>query len=177
MRTRDIQAVMNKIIWAKKQFEKMNEKYPKKYAEELYLVGDNVITEWYSTYDPIFYNRSGSLYNAFKIDIGKDNGNIEFDSSLMGGNDIIFENSFMNGYHGGAIKGPGHPNPGIPYWRTPIQPIERRFKEWGRPALRSFSPYYRMISKMNKKIKEINKEKQKEYDEISDKVEKLIKKL
>lgn len=173
MRIRELESAILEIQKAKKSFEEMNKKYPKKYAEELYLVGDNIITEWYSQYDPIFYERSGSLYNAFKVNLNGVNYSVEFDSSFIDGNELIFQNSFIEGYHGGAKSGENHPSPGIPYWRTPIP----QFTEWGRPAKRSFSPYIRMIQEMNKKIKEIDKEKQEEYDKIIEKVEKKINKL
>ena len=49
----------------------------------------------------------------------------------------IYINSFVEGFHGGAIDGEGHPNPGIPYWRKP----EPDYPYWGMPAIRSSSPY------------------------------------
>lgn len=33
------------------------------------------------------------------------------------GNEYIFWNSFQNGFHGGAVDGPGHPDPGTPWWK------------------------------------------------------------
>ena len=172
MRTRDIIAAINAIKKAKTKLEKMNEVYPKRYAEELYLIGDDVITRWYSQYDPILYDRSGSLYNAFKVNLNGTDYSVDFDASFLG-NEIIFENSFMQGYHGGAYKGKYHPHPGIPYWRTPIP----QFTEWGRPAKRSFSPYTKMVLEMNKKIKEIDNEKQKEFDSVMSKVYKAVERL
>lgn len=173
MRTRDILSAINNVKKAKVKIEEMNKRYPKKYKEELEMIGDDVITQWYSTYDPIFYNRSGDLYDAFRVNLDGVNYRVDFDSSLMDGNEYIFENSFMKGYHGGAISGDGHPNPGIPYWRTP----HPWYYEWGRPAFRSFSPYNRMINLMNKKIRKLDKEKQDEFDKIIEKVNNSINKL
>ena len=31
--------------------------------------------------------------------------------------DYIFDNSFVRGFHGGADDGPGHPDPGQPWWK------------------------------------------------------------
>lgn len=189
MRRRDIIATIRSIDKAKEKIKDMNKRYPKKYQEELYLIGDNVITQWYSKYNPIMYDRIGSLYKAFKVTLYDDEFAVDFDPSFMerDKSSLIFENSFMQGYHGGADKGTiikkdengtvlyteSHPQPGIPYWQTPIP----EFGHWGRPAKRSFSPYTKMVSEMNKKIKEIDDEKQKEFDGIIEKVEKAINRL
>ena len=173
MRIRDIKSAINSVQRAKKKVEEINKKYPKKYKQELEFIGDYVITDWYSAYDPIYYDRLGRLYDAYKVELNGLNYEVIFDSSLIGGNDLIFENSFMSGYHGGSSKGKNHPAPGIPYWRTP-HPF---YSEWGRPALRSFSPYTRMVSEMNKLIKKIDKEKQNEFNKEIAKVQRAINRL
>lgn len=177
MKTRDIIAAINAVKKAKTKLEKMNEKYPKLYKEELEETGKHVIAEWYASYNPIYYNRNRSLYHAFRVNLDGLNYSVDFDAAFIG-NEIIFENSFMEGYHGGARSGvtelgEPHPAPGIPYWKTPIP----EFTHWGRPALRSFSPYTRMTAEMNKVIKKIDKEKQQEFDGIIEKASKAIEKL
>jgi hypothetical protein len=173
MRTRDIIEVIHVVENAKKKIDKMNEKYPKKYRDELEEIGRSVISEWYATYDPIYYhNRQMGLKHAWKVSLNGTNYSVEFgpelmDSSYHQSTEIIFNNAFMDGYHGGSFHN------GIPYWRTPYPD----FTEWGRPALRSFSPYSRMVSEMNKKIKEIDKQKQDEFDQIINKVQKSINRL
>lgn len=172
MRTRDIIEVIHVVEKAKNKVEKMNKKYPKKYKEELEEIGRSVISEWYATYDPIYYDRQMGLKNAWKVTLNGMNYRVDFGSELMNtsyniSTEYIFENSFMNGYHGGAMHN------GIPYWRTPYP----EFTAWGRPALRSFSPYTRMVSEMNRKIKEIDKEKQDEFDKQIAKVQKAINRL
>lgn len=172
MRTRDILEVIKTTERAKKRIENMNKKYPQKYKEELEEIGRSVISEWYATYDPIFYNRQMGLKHAWRVVLNGTNYRVDFDPELMDSsydidNEYIFENSFMNGYHGGAIHN------GIPYWRTPYP----EFTAWGRPALRSFSPYSRMVSEMNRKIKEIDKEKQDEFDKEIAKVQRAINRL
>ncbi len=189
MRRRDIVAVINSALKAKEKIKIMNKIYPQKYYDALCEIGESVITEWYSKYPPIMYDRIGSLYNAFTVELDGTEYSVEFNSDLMERekSDLIFQNSFINGYHGGASKGTirkkdqfgnviyeePHPHPGIPYWQTPIP----QFGHWGRPARRDFSPYRKMVDKMNKKISEIDSEKQKEYDDIIEKVEKAINRL
>lgn len=172
MRRRDIISAIKTTEKAIEKVGKMNEKYPLMYKEELERIGNDVITEWYSKYDPYFYDRYGGLYNAFVVRLQGANYSVYFGASLM--NDVyhqstnwIFKNSFIEGWHGGSRHN------GIPYWRTP----HPDYTNWGRPAKRSFSPYYRMISEMEKKIKEIDKAKQKEFDEIVFKVKKAINRL
>lgn len=174
MRTRDIISVINNLKKAKAQLEKMNKVYPKRYVEELYLIGDEVITQWYSSYDPFFYDRRGSLYEMFEVKLDGTNYIVKFNNDNLGGfEEYIYNLTFIEGYHGGARGGENHPKDGVPYWRTPY-PF---FSRWGRPALRSFSPYYRMVNRMKTKIKEIDTEKQKEYDQIIEKAMKSINKL
>lgn len=177
MRIRDINAAINCVQKAITKIEKLNKLYPQRYKEELEEVGNSVIDQWYETYDPIVYERTGSLYNAFKVTLNGTDYNVSFDSSFIG-NKIIFYNSFMEGYHGGAKSGKTkfgepHPAPGIPYWKTPIP----EFTHWGRPAMRSFSPYTRMMSEMKKRIKQIDKEKQDEFDSIMAKVRRAVEKI
>lgn len=164
---------INTITKARDQIIRMNKTYPLLYKQSLEDVGRDVISKWYASYEPIIYKRQLRLTKAFRVTLDGTKYDVEFDSSFIGGNEYIFENSFMQGYHGGAISGEGHPSPGIPYWRTPIP----RFSEWGRPALRSFSPYHRMISEMNKTIKQIDKKKQAEFDAIMEKVTRAINRL
>lgn len=171
MRRRDIEALIKAIEKGIVKIDKMNKKYPQKYRDEAYMVCDSIITDWYSQYDPIFYNRSGSMYKMFEV---KTNGTkliVDFDGdSLDGLNKYIYDIAFVGGYHGGADKGANHPRPGIPWWRTPIP----EFSEWGRPAKKSFSPYNRMMIELDKKMTEIDKERQSEYDAIVNKIKSVF---
>ena len=172
MRTRDILRAIKVAENAKRKLDDMNKKYPKRYKEELEEIGKSVISEWYATYDPIYYDRQMGLKHAWKVSLNGMDYRVDFGYELMDTNyhqntEIVFNNAFMNGYHGGSF------NNGIPYWRTPYP----EFTAWGRPALRSFSPYTRMVSEMNRKIKEIDKEKQDEFDKEIEKVQKAINRL
>lgn len=172
MKTRDILNAIKSVEKAKKKFDKMNKVYPQKYKDELQEIGRSVISEWYGTYDPIYYDRQMGLKHAWTVILKGTNYNVYFGASLMNtsyneSTNWIFKNSFIGGYHGGSRHN------GIPYWRTPYP----EFTAWGRPALRSFSPYTRMVSEMNRKIKEIDKEKQDEFDKEVAKVQRAIDRL
>ena len=177
MKTRNIVRAINSVKSAKKKLEKMNRVYPERYKDELEDVGKFVTAKWYASYDRLFYRPIESLFDAFRVNLDGTDYSVEFDSSFMDtgrdNDDYIFENSFMQGYHGGAVSGPGHPSPGIPYWRTPYPALTF----WGRPALRSFSPYNRMVSEMKRTIKEIDEDKQAEFDRIVERVNRNINKL
>lgn len=156
---------INALKKAKKKIEKMNSKYPELYKTELDEVGKSIIARWYSTYDPIYYHRTRSLYHAYKIYLNGTKLVVDFDKAYMDEyidrqyNEWIYVNSFENGYHGGGIpKEPGYGN--FPYWRTPYPELT----EWGRPALMSFSPFNRMWIEMKKTADKITKQKQDEYD-------------
>lgn len=54
-------------------------------------------------------------------------------------NTYIYENSFVRGWHGGAIdarKGPPHPDPGTPWWKAPVG----EYTYWLSPAAQGPSP-------------------------------------
>lgn len=94
-------------------------------------------------------------------------------------NDYIFENSFVNGYHGGATGGKFHPNPGEPWWKVP-----KEFKYWLAPATQfGGSPYFMAQDDMSKLMDDLRQEKlnkidkilTKEYDEIYDAILNMFK--
>lgn len=179
MKTRNLDRAIASIIKAKGKIEKMNEIYPKLYYDELNEIGKHVISMWYATYDPIYYHRQMSLRNAYLVSLEDTEYSVRFDSSLINAyshhqdNDYIYELTFIQGYHGGDTIGQNHPNKGIPYWRTPFPQLTN----WGRPAKKSWSPYYMMVSEMKKKIKEIDKKKQTEFNKVMNKVQKSINRL
>lgn len=59
---------------------------------------------------------------------------------------------FKQGYHGGADKGPDHPSPGTPYWRT-----GNGFVRWGNPAVKTKSAYDSMIERIKEEEDDIKK--------------------
>lgn len=185
MRIRDIEALISATENAITKVNQMNKKYPQKYYNTAYEVCDTVITKWYSSYSPIIYDRVGSLYDMFKVRINGTKLLVDIDGEgLSGLSEYLYNLTFVEGYHGGAKSGTSyyrspqgtklmafpHPQPGVPYWKTPIP----EFYRWGRPAVRSFSPYYKIRETLDKRLGLIDKERQKEYDAIVEKIRKII---
>lgn len=178
MKIRELKQVLHVVEDAKKKIEKMNEVYPKRYYDELNEIGLDVVTRWYASYEPFTYNRHLGLKKAFRVDLNGLDYRVDFSPEYMDdvydvSKEYIYENSFVEGYHGGARDGFDHPNPGIPYWRTPYPQLSN----WGRPAKKSMSPYYTMRRRMQDKIMEIDREKQTEFDKIISRVQKSVNRL
>lgn len=169
MKTKDIISAINSVDKTIKKVNEINKKYPPRYKEELDRIGDAVVTQWYDTYDPIYYSRLGRLYDMYKVTLTKDKCIVHFGYPIIGIETYIYYNSFVEGAHGGARSGENHPNPGVPYWR--------RYCTWGRPALVSFSPYDRMQIQMNNMIRKIDKERDSEFRFYIDKMVKAIGRL
>lgn len=173
MRKRDIERAIKAVEKAIEYNNKMEEKYSKKVKKELEEVGKRVIDDWYSDYIPNSYHRLGSLYRAFKVTVKNGSFVVDFSSEYMKRykhttgkktadiNEYIFDISFLQGWHGGANKGLGHPLEGIPYYREPYPYYSR----WYLMSELSESPYDIMFSKMSDKIQEISNEYDKEFDE------------
>lgn len=102
-----------KLNWVgERAIGRVNEKIRDKYIE----IGDSVIDAWYKDYTPKYYKRTNTLYQAYTADVG--NGDTEYLSCLTfssdwmedthnASTDYIYENSFVQGYHGGADIGMG----------------------------------------------------------------------
>lgn len=107
--------------------EKLTKKFIREATENLNYISSSAIDKFYEDYIPNIYERTYDLYNTYKVTVTEDDWNIDFDPSFMKewhrvddqDPTYIFENSFIRGWHGGAISGEGHPNPGTPYWREP----------------------------------------------------------
>lgn len=145
--------------------------YPKKAEYELKKCAYAVIVEWYSKYNPKRYVRQGDLLHTFKIYKNKDGElwSVEFGPEFMEythhqENDFIYENSFIQGYHGGSISEDAGID--IPRWRTPVP----YYKYWYSEAPQSFSPYEKIIDEMQSVSDSLDKE-------IQAKIEKAIKKI
>ena len=139
---RKIQEVEKIILKERKMYDEM--------YDYLDYICRSVIDDFYSDYmpkgsDPIFYTRQYDLYNVYRINIVSGLWEVKYDHEFMKkkhreSNKYIYDIAFINGYHGGAVSGDGHPANGIPYWRTPFP----TFDNWGRPAAISKSPYLTM---------------------------------
>ena len=86
------------------------------------------IDKYYEAYDPIWYKRTESFYDSYRIESHDASVSIEWGARLMpkthrAKNTYIYTYMFKKGYHGGADKGPedanGNPFPGGMALRTP----------------------------------------------------------
>lgn len=123
--------------------------FPKKVEKELKETYKSVIREWYDSYDPTSYRRKYRLTDMFEVKSRTGSVKYRFhtdDVDYGGKEDYIYSIAMMGGWHGGADRGAGHPNPGTPWYRN------LRSNTWLRPAERSFSPYENMMEIMNIKV-------------------------
>lgn len=121
--------------------------YQMKYAKRIIR---SSIRQFYASYTPAYYHRRYSLYQMARPVI---EGELFY--ILLGGEyssfshrideNYIYENSFKQGFHGGAISGKYHPNKGTPYWRTP----HPDYTSWGWPAYQTNPPYDYLIEEWN----------------------------
>ena len=177
MRQREIDSLIKLYKNCIKKLDEMDIKYAKKVEKDLKEVGKKVIDDWYSDYIPNLYRREYSLYKAFRVQVKNGKFSVSFSPYYMRAyhhrveNDYIFDNSFLDGWHGGADKGKGHPFPGYPMYREP----NPYYTNWYFIAERSFSPYEKIYDEMNKKIDEINEEYNAEFKkEILDKIDQKL---
>lgn len=127
--------------------EETDKSFPKKVEKELHKTYKSVITEWYNSYPDPIYQRHYRLYDTFNTNIrdSKIKGSFSTDAIDYGRyTDYIFDLTIMEGWHGGADRGDGHPNMGVPWYRN------LQTNTWLRPAVRTFSPYEMMINKVHK---------------------------
>ena len=129
----------------------MINKYAKRAEKKINTMVRMNIYTWYRDYYPHIYNRKRTLYHAFNVSYSNGHLRVNF-----GPEDIydvhrvspeyIYQNSFVLGYHGGADKGPNHPHPGEPWWRTPPP----KYPNWSiYPAKQSESPYEKSVGEIN----------------------------
>ena len=187
MRKRELQRIYNLYEKSLKKLEVMKKQYVKDLKEGLNNAGKKVIDEWYSDYIPNSYRRIYSLYKAFRVQV-KSNGqySVSFSYKYMSSfnhnsntkkpinNEYIFDNSCLEGWHGGADKGPNHPFPGYPMYREPYP----YYTNWYYIAEKSFSPYEQIMDEMNKTIEKVQNNFKKQYQaEILDKINAKISQL
>lgn len=162
----------------KRELKAIDTEFGAKQLEEYKRAFTKAIDFFYEDYDPMFYERSFSLYDAWdgKTDddgtvmgtVSLTGGIVINDSALIKGNidggltggmrsgdgaDILFNQAFIEGWHGGAktinedsAKTWGaHPFPGVPYYRKPgwvtypngLKKLHR-YAKWSRRAERMY---------------------------------------
>lgn len=116
---------------------RLDAKYNKRVKFNLELMVEHAVDAFYDSYAPHMYDRQEDLYNAAKVIVNDEEWSIDLGPQYMKGshkigNDYIYVNSFTYGYHGGAIDGPDHPDPGTPWWKL--------HGKWYLPATQGPSP-------------------------------------
>ena len=149
-----------KIINEIDSVDKKIKNIDKEIFKELDSAAIDAIDDFYYDYDrdEDSYNPKGSLYEMYRIVEEDDDWKIEYSHTFTNkkhrvSNEYIFENSFVQGYHGGAddakvFKGDPHPKPGIPYYKVPPA-----FTSWLRPASQSESPKLKIEEESRRIIK------------------------
>lgn len=146
-------------LTCKEWFAKVEERVKKMFTD--------TIDEFYSSYTPDYYDRVESLYNILETTTISNGLSISFNPDNMtsfrngySGGDGLYDQVFRKGWHGGAGQGKDHPDPGTPYWRTPVGV----YKYWGRPAdVANIPP----LDAIKKRVYEYNAhQKQADWDKI-----------
>jgi hypothetical protein len=106
------------------------------------------ISDFYSDYSPLYYERDYSLYNLLITKKGKGYLSMSFDPALIAsrtgysGEDGLYNTVFREGWHGGAMDY----NTGYMRWRKPVP----YYKYWGRNASHSnISPLFDFRQRIN----------------------------
>ena len=144
---------MKEIQWRsiKKQTIEMINKYAKRAEKKINTMVRMNIYAWYKDYQPHIYHRKRTLYHAFNVSYSNGHLRVNFGPEDMYdvhrvSPEYIYENSFVQGFHGGANQGPEHPNSGQPWWRTPPP----KYSYWSSyPATYSWpSPYEKSVGEI-----------------------------
>lgn len=162
---------------------KEHNKLKKETYKDIDMIATRIITEFYEDYERSSYDPTGSLYEMYRIYYRDEDDEWEIKYSPdfttkkhRVSNDYIFENSFVQGYHGGAdkainFKGKPHPSPGIPYYKN----AKKNFLTWLGPAEKSESPMKLIniairepISNFKKKINVMSKRYSRANKELSE---------
>lgn len=88
----------------------VNERLAQECYKKALKISKDAIAAFYSAYSPNLYERTGSLYDVFDIQVLGDDFIFAIDDDLMGwhrSNEAVMELDVMQGYHGGKK------------WRTP----------------------------------------------------------
>ena len=158
--------------------EKLQSKYDKKFVDDLNDIGNQIISDFYSSYEPHLYRRKGSLHHVFKVKMSKDHVlTYEFSEEFLDAdhrvsNDYIYDIAFIKGWHGGASKKEYQWSPVDNqdlYYRAPAPGKGvKAYTRWGRVAERTESPRDRMVEEMDASIEQNLSAMQKELDDITD---------
>ena len=141
---------------ANRNLEHEFRKYQREKIEIMFM---EAVNEFYNSYSPNTYVRQYGLLDVLSLQIDENgeiarDGNTDqeiinkmFNPSAMhkdrhGGD--LFNKVFVQGWHGGAESGTGHPHSGVPYYRTPYP----YFSHWGNMAVKTASPFELLKAKV-----------------------------
>lgn len=111
------------------------------------------VQQFYDAYSPTYYARSYGLNDLLEMHTD-DFGMVTYDTAedlvnednlhRDGNGGSLYDKVFVRGWHGGAESGPGHPAPGVPYYRG----LGSRglYAYWSRPAVRT-EPAFRIFQR------------------------------
>lgn len=165
-RLRAFKNALKAAIDALPKIEKqVNNEYKQRVKQGLEDIAEEAIDMFYESYSPHMYHRTNDLYNTYKVIVTDDRWAIDLSPSFMDGShrvssEYIYNYMFKEGYHGGAIDGPEHPDPGVPWYRSGPTPFS--FWWWARPAVQTESPYNKMVADYNNYIDEVIEERDNE---------------
>ena len=134
-------------------------KYNKIVENGLKNIAADCVDEYYSY--PTKYHRKGDMKNTYEIlvndekwEISTSEKNMKFHGDL---DKYIYDRMFVEGYHGGADKGPKHPDPGTPWLRGGVFGV---FSYWLRPASQTDSVEDMIHEQADTFIKEMYEERE-----------------
>lgn len=148
MRIEQIEKIGKQISKIQKQYEKakaLSKKMDREAETDLKQIARISIDKYYESYTPEYYDREYDLYNIFDISISSTRIAVDYDFNKLTRHEwakrkYLFDYMFMQGYHGGDTRGPGHPAPGIPWYRGTSKD-SNTFAFWTVPAVQTDSPY------------------------------------
>ncbi len=140
--------------------------------------GYDVISKWYRSYSPTSYalRRQNSLYDAFRIDFSDDGFEIYSDASLLDEagyihhqkNDIIYNNAFVFGYHGGFCGKTLVDDE--PWLRT-----APAFNTWYKPATKGiYSPDKKLEKEFNAIIERYRKNVEQKENQVFEDFQRIL---
>lgn len=149
--------------------ERLLKKYDKIAFEEFNQLCRQAIDDFYDDRDPWVYKRKEGLYTAFEVTAENGRWYVDHEPEMLDAgyhqsNEIIFNNVFMLGFHGGS-KGTDKRGvtARVPKWRTPVP----KYTRWKRGAADQAeqSPFDAIQEMIPPCKKRIVADLQKEYDE------------
>lgn len=117
-----------------KIIRQVGDKYNNIVYDKLSGIAEDAVDEFYK-HDVKYKNRRYDLYNAYKINATDDNWSIDLGPEFMQyehhqSNEFIYENSFVQGYHGGSFGEDDYSEVDIPFYRGPYG----KWTYWTYPA-------------------------------------------